>query len=546
MPKCEKSNYNEFEYNNMSYNGVNGFYLGGDGNIIRYNTMLNNGAEGLGLKGTADSNTITNNTACGNGGTGDMNWTDVTNIGDSNTCDSGPAGACDWSCGSLTQVYYDFDRDGDCSKEAADCTCRNLLSVGSCCNPGLFNSSAASDYCDGVCSLAVGNDPNDCDAGIMEDVVVKPDLIVANKSEAWVTETTYNVSYRVQNIGNGTSNESVACVSIDATLRTAANKSIGELAPGTYSPVMTVGPFTISGTSDTVRVCADCDDNNTEWNETNNCMENTLDDPPPSLVTYTISNTTISPNGDGIEDDTKIHVKFSEYVAATIKIENATGVIRTLYTSSSVKNPDPKIWDGTDDSSDLVADGTYQVNITMDDGVNPLVYNNTGSIVVANNSVATISIGNVSGNVTIPITIENAANVGSAHINITYNASVVDVTNVTGEDFDTIVTNLEHVHEGWVRIGVFQGDNPGLNGSAILANVTFRSNSTNGTSQLNLSVITFKDATNNTNPIPYSVQNGTYIAVLNGDVNGDGVVDIADAMYLAKHVLDKSGFEELM
>ena len=122
----------------------------------------------------------------------------------------------------------------------------------------------------------------------------------------------------------------------------------------------------------------------------------------------------------------------------------------------------------------------------------------------------------------------------------------MNVTNVTGGDFDAITTNLEHVHEGWVRIGVYQGDNPGLDGSIILANVTFRSNSTNGTSPLNLSVTTFKDATPECNPILYTVQNGTYITALNGDVNGDGVVDIADVMYLAKHVLGKSGFEEII
>jgi len=122
---------------------------------------------------------------------------------------------------------------------------------------------------------------------------------------------------------------------------------------------------------------------------------------------------------------------------------------------------------------------------------------------------------------------------------------VVNVTNVTGGDFDVTDSNLEYVHEEWVQIVAFQMDNPGLNGRIILANVTFRSNSTNGTSSLNLSVTTFKDATPQCNEIPYIVQNGTYIAVLNGDVNGDGEVDIADAMYLAKHVLGKSGFEEL-
>ncbi|MCK4623710.1 MAG: fibronectin type III domain-containing protein, partial [Phycisphaerae bacterium] len=81
-------------------------------------------------------------------------------------------------------------------------------------------------------------------------------------------------------------------------------------------------------------------------------------------------------------DDTEIDVKFSEPVNAAIKIENASGVVKSLYTSSSVTNPDPKTWDGTDGSGTTVADGTYHVNITMNDGVNPLVYNNTETITV--------------------------------------------------------------------------------------------------------------------------------------------------------------------
>ena len=44
--------------------------------------------------------------------------------------------------------------------------------------------------------------------------------------------------------------------------------------------------------------------------------------------------------------------------------------------------------------------------------------------------------------------------------------------------------------------------------------------------------------------MPYIVRNGTYTCgvSLNGDVNGDSIVDIHDAMYLAKHVLGKPGF----
>jgi flagellar hook assembly protein FlgD len=277
-----------------------------------------------------------------------------------------------------------------------------------------------------------------------------------------------------------------------------------------------------------------------EWNFTTT----TAPDYSPYLVTYTISNTTISPNGDGIMDDTEIDVEFSETVNTTILIENATGIIRTLYTGSDVTDPDPQTWNGTDNDDNTVADGSYYVNITMDDGVNPLVYDNTRSIVVANMSV--ISIGNASGNVTVPIIIENAANIGAVDINITYNASVCMITDVTNGTFDWTFANLEHNETGWVCIGAIHTEESSLCGSIILANVTFRSNSTNGTSSLNLSVTTFKDATPQCNKIPYIVQNGTYTALLNGDVNGDGEVDIADAMYLAKHVIKITGFEDII
>ena len=113
-----------------------------------------------------------------------------------------------------------------------------------------------------------------------------------------------------------------------------------------------------------------------------NLMLESSVDPAPYLVVYTISNTVISPNGDGIKDDTEIDVEFSESVEAAIRIENATGIVKVLYTSSSVMNPNPKTWDGTDNSGNTVSTGMYRVNVTMYDGVNPVVYNNTRSIEV--------------------------------------------------------------------------------------------------------------------------------------------------------------------
>jgi len=264
---------------------------------------------------------------------------------------------------------------------------------------------------------------------------------------------------------------------------------------------------------------------------------------PPTLVTYTISNSTISPNGDGVMDDTEIDVEFSESVAAAIKIENATGVIKTLYTSASVKDPNPTIWDGTDDDSSTVAYGTYYVNVTMDDSVNPVVFDNTRSITVADTSVAVISIGDGVGNVTLPIKIENGVDVGACDITLTFDPAVVNVTNVADGGMDITVANLEHAHEGLVRVGTYQSGNPGLSGEITFANVTLKPVS-GGNCSLNLSVVTFKDATPVGNQMPYIVRNGTYTGgvAMNGDVNGDSMVDIHDAMYLAKYLLDKPGF----
>jgi len=89
-----------------------------------------------------------------------------------------------------------------------------------------------------------------------------------------------------------------------------------------------------------------------------------LDVTAPHIVTYTISDRMISPNGDGAFETTEIDVEFSETVRATIKIENVSGAVRILYDDASIKNPDPVIWDGRDDGGNIVPDGTYYVNVT--------------------------------------------------------------------------------------------------------------------------------------------------------------------------------------
>ncbi len=89
-----------------------------------------------------------------------------------------------------------------------------------------------------------------------------------------------------------------------------------------------------------------------------------LDITAPSLVSYTVSETNISPNGDGIKDSSSIDVQYSEEVEAEINILDNSGVkVKDVYSSPAVTNPQAKIWDGKNNSSAVVSDGIYTIQI---------------------------------------------------------------------------------------------------------------------------------------------------------------------------------------
>ncbi|TSC63784.1 MAG: hypothetical protein G01um101491_462, partial [Parcubacteria group bacterium Gr01-1014_91] len=88
----------------------------------------------------------------------------------------------------------------------------------------------------------------------------------------------------------------------------------------------------------------------------------------PALSTYTVSYDTIYPTASvesGLATTTTIDVAFSEQVKASIKILSAGGItIKSLYSSSGVTNPTPKVWDGTNTAGTQVDNGTYTVLIS--------------------------------------------------------------------------------------------------------------------------------------------------------------------------------------
>ena len=230
-------------------------------------------------------------------------------------------------------------------------------------------------------------------------------------------------------------------------------------------------------------------------------------DPLP-YATCTISNPKISPNGDGVEDDTEIDVEFSESVAVTITIENATGTVKTLYTGSDVTNPDPQVWNGTAGDGTTVACGIYQVNITMDDGVNPMAYDNTHEIEVTPGTTVAVTIAdatvNLSDTVTLPIMLGGIANYGTGTIRIVYDPTVVHVTDVTdGSDSDILAHAINNTI-GFVNISAMNTD--GVSGDVTFANVVFDAIGV-GSTQLTITVDKLKDITYNS--LPVTISNGT-------------------------------------
>ena len=101
-----------------------------------------------------------------------------------------------------------------------------------------------------------------------------------------------------------------------------------------------------------------------------------------------------------------------------------------------------------------------------------------------------VSIGSGSseegGTDVVSLILYNVTDLGYAGINLTYNASVVDVTAVTNSDFTDVKPNLYTKGLGWVLLqaGQFQ---TGLNGNVKMCDVTLQAVGKAGdTSPLNL------------------------------------------------------------
>ena len=84
-----------------------------------------------------------------------------------------------------------------------------------------------------------------------------------------------------------------------------------------------------------------------------------------ALTTYSVVPSTIYPSGAGaLASTTTITLGFSSRVKVSVKAISASGTsVKTIYSSTGVTNPDPKLWDGTDSSGAVVAPGIYTIQV---------------------------------------------------------------------------------------------------------------------------------------------------------------------------------------
>jgi hypothetical protein len=172
--------------------------------------------------------------------------------------------------------------DGTPAGDDQDCTALGSGETHNGIFEGPFTCSGDNDTIE-VCAdcndeVTEGNEGNNCKENDWTcPAVSKPDLVITAKSEEWIDPADpsqgYKVYYTVKNQGTGSADASATCLTIDGTA-SGTDQACTALDPGETHSGTFEGPFTCSGDSDTVEVCADCTSQVDESDEDNNCKEN--------------------------------------------------------------------------------------------------------------------------------------------------------------------------------------------------------------------------------------------------------------------------------
>lgn len=160
-------------------------------------------------------------------------------------------------------------------------------------------------------------------------------------------------------------------------------------------------------------------------------------------------------------------------------------------------------------------------------------------------SATTITIGDIFSetDVIASIMINDVTDVAIATVNVTYDPSVIVVTDATKGVFESFFSNLHYANDGWVIVGAYQIDK-GLSGNVKLAELTISPRGSYGDfSELKIDVETLSDSSSPSNPIDAEVIDGFFYVGKNGDVNADRTVDSYDCVHIARWMVGVEGYE---
>jgi len=185
------------------------------------------------------------------------------------------------------------------------------------------------------------------------------------------------------------------------------------------------------------------------------------DTTPPTIYSVVLDPVVVAPNGS-------INVT----VNVTVNVTDESGIANVTADSVALTLVANDIWTGTITAAN--ASGTYNVTVVATDA------SNNSNVATDNKTTyevrlpATLYIGDVvvrpGENMTVPITVFDAVNMGVCEINFTYDPTVVRMTGVTRGDMRYSFKFNVNNGSGWMRANALDVD--GLSGNVTFAYVT--------------------------------------------------------------------------
>jgi len=378
-----------------------------------------------------------------------------------------------------------------------------------------------------------------------------PDLVVTDVSPQVVDPAagTYTVSYTVKNVGNAAAGPFWVNLTVDGTQKATEYVSGGLAAGDSYTGNFSSHIETVSGDSDIVMVCADY--NNTvdeKTYENNNCMSKEFF----AALTVDIGNYTILPGGSkkapitvrSMKDygSTALRVAFNNSVVEVTGVSSSTDSTVVSYTNLTTANANGFVnisamnTGGTGSAKDVIL--AYVTFHDISGAGNSTVLNLT-TFELKDINYNTISTNDVDGSITIrendPPKVTDPRVSRSPILNYaggrgrpanTYTTTLS--VNVTDAYLESVTIDLSSIGGG-SAVPMTKGT--GDTYYVVIDSVNGTNIGTAGVNETHCFLVNATDTSGNSNTL---VCIGPLEILRRGDVVRDNVVDMGDALYIAR------------